>query len=126
MSPVDRCPCGWGDPYPQCCGRYHDGAAAPTAQALMRSRYTAFARGNADYLIRTWAPEQRPTDLELDDSIVWQRLVIVGGSGGGPFDDTGTVEFQAWYRHDGRRGNQHEVSDFRRDQGRWVYVGPHG
>ncbi|GLY19788.1 UPF0225 protein Cgl1438/cg1626 [Kineosporia sp. NBRC 101677] len=123
---VDRCPCGWGDPYAQCCGRYHAGEAAPTAEALMRSRYSAFVLGDEDYLLRTWAPESRPDDLDLDEDIDWQRLVVLERTGGGPFDDEGTVEFQAWYRYDGRREAQHEDSLFRREQGRWVYVGPRG
>lgn len=44
----------------QCCGRYLDGEAAPTAEALMRSRYTAFALRDEDYLFRTWHPRTRP------------------------------------------------------------------
>jgi SEC-C motif domain protein len=120
----DRCPCGWGDPYTECCGRYHAGDPAPTAEALMRSRYSAFVLGKPDYLLSTWAPENRPGEMDLDEDIDWQRLVVLRRSGGGPFDTEGTVEFEAWYRYDGRREVQHEDSLFRRDQGRWVYVGP--
>ncbi len=120
----DRCPCGWGDPYPACCGRYHAGEAAPTAEALMRSRYSAFVVGDTKYLLRTWAEENRPEDLELDEDIEWQRLVVLGHTGGGPFDTVGTVEFEAWYRHQGAREVQREDSVFQREQGRWVYVGP--
>lgn len=90
----------------------------------MRSRYSAFVLGEADYLLRTWAPENRPAEMDLDEDIDWQRLVVLKRSGGGPFDTEGTVEFQAWYRYDGRREVQHEDSLFRRDGGRWVYVGP--
>ncbi|MBT0771992.1 hypothetical protein KIH74_23825 [Kineosporia sp. J2-2] len=121
---ADRCPCGWGDPYPACCGRYHGGEAAPTAEALMRSRYSAFVLGLEDYLLRTWAPESRPGGLGLDEDIQWQRLVVLGREAGGPFDAEGSVEFEAWYRYDGQREVQREDSLFRRDQGRWVYVGP--
>ncbi len=91
----------------------------------MRSRYSAFVIGDAAYLLRTWALENRPQSLDLDEDVDWQRLVVLGNTGGGPFDAEGTVEFQAWYRYDGRREAQHENSFFRRDQGQWVYVGPH-
>lgn len=121
---TDRCPCGWGDPYPSCCGRYHGGEAAPTAEALMRSRYSAFAVGDAGYLLRTWAVAHRPAGLDLDADIRWQRLVVLGHTGGGPFDTEGTVEFEAYYRHDGHREVQRENSFFHREHGRWVYVGP--
>ncbi len=120
----DRCPCGWGDPYAECCGRYHGGEAAPTAEALMRSRYSAFVLENPDYLLQTWAAENRPADLELDPDIEWQRLVVLDRTGGGPFENQGTVSFEAWYRHQGVREVQREDSVFRLDQGRWVYVGP--
>jgi len=111
--------------YPACCGRYLEGAqAAPTAQALMRSRYTAFARADADYLLRTWAAQHRPARLDLEESVRWQRLVVLDTQAGGPFDDTGVVEFEAWYRQDGRPGHLHEISDFRREGGQWRYVGP--
>ena len=119
-----RCPCGWGDPYGQCCGRYHAGEPAPTAEALMRSRYSAFVLGDDEYLLRTWAPENRPAGMDLDDGISWQRLVVLGRTAGGPFDSEGSVEFEAWYRFEGHREVQREDSFFRRDQGRWVYVGP--
>ena len=119
------CPCGWGEPFPGCCGRYLGGAAdAPTAEAIMRSRYTAFALGDREHLLRSWDPATRPGDLELDPGVQWRRLVVVATTGGSPFDDTGTVEFEAHYRRAGRRGVQHEDSAFTRRDGRWLYVGP--
>jgi hypothetical protein len=60
------CPCGLGDGYESCCGRLHAGAPAPTAESLMRSRYSAFAVGDAGYLLRTWHPSGRPQNLSLD------------------------------------------------------------
>ncbi len=90
----------------------------------MRSRYSAFAVGDAAYLLRTWDAATRPTDLDLDPDVEWRRLVVLGTEGGGPLDDAGTVEFEAHHRHEGRRGHQHERSRFRRVGGRWVYVGP--
>ena len=65
------CPCGLGDDYAACCGRLHGGAPAATAEALMRSRYSAFAVGDADYLLRTWHPSSRPRELVLEPDLRW-------------------------------------------------------
>lgn len=117
------CPCGLPEPYPACCGRFHDGRAdAPTAELLMRSRYSAFAVENADYLLRTWDPATRPRRLRLDPAQEWTRLEILARTGGGPLHVEGTVEFRAHYRHPGGSGVLHEHSRFRREDGRWVYV----
>src|SRR5215203_3946679 len=89
----ERCPCLSGDTYGACCGRYHSGAAsAPTAEALMRSRYSAFAVGDEAYLLATWAPQTRPDSAGLGDE-QWRRLDIHRTERGGPFDTTGVVEF---------------------------------
>lgn len=122
--PSPSCPCGLGDDYATCCGRYHEGEPAPTAELLMRSRYSAFAVGNAAYLRRTWHPTTRPKRLHLDPAQQWTRLVILNTRGGGLLDATGTVEFRAGYLHDGRPGTLAETSQFVRDDGRWVYLGP--
>jgi len=114
-----RCPCGTGLPFAECCGRFHAGEPAPTAEALMRSRFSAFAVGDAAYLLATWHPSTRPADLELDDAR-WYRLDILGRSHGGPLDTTGTVEFEAFHRG----GSQREHSAFVREAGRWYYVSP--
>lgn len=88
----------------------------------MRSRYTAFVTGDAGYLLATWHPSTRPSELELDPSIRWLRLDIVRTERGGPLDRSGVVEFAASYRHDGERGTQREVSRFERDADGWRYV----
>jgi SEC-C motif domain protein len=122
-----RCPCLSGETYPDCCGRFHAGLAdAPTAEALMRSRYTAFAVGDVGYLRRTWHADTRPARLHLDADLRWTRLDVLEVRAGGPFDTEGTVEFRAHHRVDGARGSQHEVSRFVREGGRWLYVGPVG
>lgn len=95
---------------------------APTAVQLMRSRYSAFVVGDAEYLLATWHPSTRPTELELDPAMRWYRLDIVRREHGGPLDRDGIVEFRAFYRHDGERGEQHEVSAFMREDRRWRYV----
>ncbi|MCB7136021.1 YchJ family protein [Cellulosimicrobium marinum] len=128
-----RCPCGTGDTYGACCGRHHaalrgdgaGGAGAPTAEALMRSRYSAFAVGDADYLLATWHASTRPGTLDLDDDVEWRRLDVVRTEAGGPFDDAGVVEFVAHHRSRTDRtdrGRLHEVSRFVREDGRWLYV----
>jgi SEC-C motif-containing protein len=118
------CPCGLPEPFESCCGRYlgPDGAAPPTAEALMRSRYTAFARGDAEHLLRTWHPDTRPVELDLDPSVRWTGLEIVDRAGGGLFDTEGTVEFRAHHREGPRTGVLHERSRFVRDSGRWLYL----
>jgi SEC-C motif-containing protein len=116
-----RCPCGLGEPYSECCGRFHAGEAAPpSAELLMRSRFSAFAVGDAGYLRATWHPSTRPRRLTLDPRLRWTRLEIVDRSGGGLFDTNGVVEFNA--HHAG--GVLHERSTFRKVDGRWLYVGP--
>lgn len=90
----------------------------------MRSRYSAFAVGDAEYLLATWHPLTRPESIELDPAQRWYRLDILGSERGGMLDTKGTVEFRAWYKLDGRPGEQHEVSQFLREDGRWLYVQP--
>ena len=86
----------------------------------MRSRYTAFAVGDADYLHATWHPDTRPRRVSLDPEDRWTRLEVLGSTGGGLFDSAGTVAFRAHHRD----GVVAEDSAFRRDGGRWFYVGP--
>ncbi|MER6958256.1 YchJ family metal-binding protein [Streptomyces sp. NPDC000618] len=113
------CPCGLPAAYEACCGRFHAGGdAAPTAEALMRSRYCAFVKGDAGYLLRTWHPRTRPERLELDPGMRWTGLEILATVGGSAFHPTGVVEFRASYRG----GELHERSSFERVDGAWVYV----
>lgn len=121
--PTDAaCPCQSGKAYGQCCRPFHRGDAdAPTAEALMRSRYTAFVAGDVDYLLRTWHPETRPANLELDPGLAWTGLEILRTVRGGAADRAGTVEFRANYREGGQDHAQQEKSTFVREDGRWVY-----
>ena len=117
------CPCLSGEQYQDCCGRFHSGNAdAPTAEQLMRSRYSAFVVLDSDYLLDTWHADTRPAAMELDPDTEWRRLDIVSTRNGGPLDTSGTVEFAAYFRSDGGRGVQHETSRFVRDGKRWYYV----
>jgi SEC-C motif domain protein len=90
----------------------------------MRSRYAAFAVGDEAYLLQTWHPRTRPRRLRLDAQDQWTRLEIVGGSGGGLLEQTGTVEFRAHRSTCGRADVVQENSEFVREDGRWSYVGP--
>ncbi len=117
-----RCPCGSGDLFPACCGPVLGGAPAPTAERLMRSRYTAFSRGDVGHLLVTWHPSTRPKMVDLDEDLVWRRLVIVDRTGGGPFDRDGIVEFAAAWQQGPERGTLRERSRFVREGRRWLYV----
>ena len=88
----------------------------------MRSRYSAFAVGDAAYLSATWHPTTRPDSLTLDPALQWYRLDVLRTERGGPFDTDGVVEFRAYHRSPEGKGNQHEVSRFVREGGRWLYV----
>lgn len=115
------CPCGGGR-YADCCAPYlRREVWPPTAEALMRSRYTAFVLADADYLLRTWHPRTRPDTLELDD-LQWTGLEIVDRVDGGPDDMMGIVGFVAHWSANGQRGALTERSAFVRRGGRWVYL----
>ncbi|MCT4353222.1 YchJ family protein [Streptomyces sp. Je 1-79] len=117
------CPCGLPAPYGECCGRFHSGpATAPTAELLMRSRYSAFVTRDAGYLLRTWAPETRPGEVDFDPKMRWAGLEIRDTGDGTAFHRSGTVTFVARYTHGGEAGSLHERSRFRRHEGAWVYV----
>jgi SEC-C motif-containing protein len=87
----------------------------------MRSRFSAFALGRADYLRASWHPATRPGELDLDPEVIWRRLQIVDTVAGGVDDTTGVVEFRASYRDGDGAGLLHERSRFERVDGRWVY-----
>lgn len=117
------CACGTGRSFAECCGQYLSGEAeAPTAEALMRSRFTAYATDDSDYLTRTWHPDTRPPVLELDRNLRWNRLEMGATQAGRSLDATGLVEFAAHYSTADGTGVLRELSRFVRHHGRWVYV----
>jgi SEC-C motif-containing protein len=103
-----------------CCGPYHANQNAPDAESLMRSRYSAFVRGDVPYLLATWHSSQRPAELKLETGGKWLGLQIkqyrVTGA------DTAEVEFVARFRVGGKAVRQYERSRFVREDGRWFYV----
>jgi SEC-C motif-containing protein len=118
-----RCPCATGLPFAECCGRLHGGrGTAGTAEQLMRSRFSAFALGDAAYLLRTWHRSTRPSTLDLDGNVRWTGLEVLATSGGSLLEPAGTVEFRAHYTTGGRIGVQHENSRFVREGSQWRYL----
>jgi len=118
------CPCGSGLAYAACCGPFHAGdAKAPTAEALMRSRYSAFAVGDEAYLLRTWHPATRPDRIGLgEDDRRWKGLDILATTGGTPLHTHGTVHFRARFSGAEGPGSQTENSTFERVGADWYYV----
>ncbi|MDL4772543.1 MULTISPECIES: YchJ family protein [Thermomonosporaceae] len=121
--PAPPCPCGLPAPYPDCCGPLHQGdAEAATAEQLMRSRYSAFARGDSAYLLESWHSSTRPPRANPEPGVRWEGLEIIGTTDGTMDDTEGTVEFRARFADRGRPGELHEVSRFVRQDGAWVYL----
>jgi len=123
MSKSTECPCGSGKSYTTCCARYvENGEYAPTAEALMRSRYTAFTLQNEEYLLATWHASTRPASLGLaeETSNKWIGLDVKRHEQQDA--NHAIVEFVARYKINGKAHRLHEVSRFVREQGRWFYV----
>jgi len=123
----DACPCGTGQPYPRCCGRWHAGEAAPDAAALMRSRYSAYVLKLRDHLLASWHPSTRPgvDALPLDEApdarTTWLGLDVKQHVATG--EHRAEVEFVARYRVGGGSAvRMVERSRFVREDGRWYYV----
>ncbi len=119
----DTCPCGSALPADDCCLPIIAGdRPAGTAEALMRSRYTAYTVGAVDYLLSSWAPSTRPATLKLDGQQRWLGLKVLDIRGGGTEDVEGIVEFVARYKIAGRGYRLHEISRFRRSTSGWHYL----
>ena len=127
VEPNSPCPCQAAKApticYSECCQPYLDGSAEPeTAEKLMRSRYTAYALGNLDYIKRSWHPDTLPPDLRLVPGQSWVGLKIKRTEDGTENDTIGVVEFIAKSKRNGRARRMHEVSEFEKVAGRWLYV----
>lgn len=116
----DPCPCGSGKQYDLCCGLYiEQRERAPTAEILMRSRYTAYVLRDVAYLLATWHPRTRPAALDLDAGTKWVGLEVKRHEQ----DDThAVVEFSARYKINGKAGKLHETSRFARAGEAWLYL----
>ena len=126
MVSTDRCPCGGARPYQTCCEPLLVGKVqAQTAEQLMRSRYTAFSKGDVDYLVATLHPSKRkPEDRDVLTGTIdrhqWLGLHILDHSRGRRTDDVGDVEFVAYFSGPGP-GQIHERSRFVKEEGQWFY-----
>lgn len=134
---MTTCPCGSTREFDACCAPFLMGNTTPaTAEALMRSRYTAYVQGNVDYIMATTLPSSR-ADSDIDamrawaSNSEWTGLEIVSTAGGRPDDKQGDVEFIAHYRMGGIAQRHHEKSLFVKEDGHWffkdgevIYSGP--
>jgi SEC-C motif domain protein len=122
LSARAPCPCDSGQPYADCCAPWHAGLAngvhAPTPEALMRSRYSAYVLGLIDYLLATWHASTSPGDLALSP-VKWLGLEVRHAQSTG---DAGVVEFVARCRTSSGAERLHETSRFVRTDGRWYYI----
>lgn len=115
------CACDSRLSYDACCGPLHSGQAAPTAEALMRSRYSAFVLCNESYLLATWHNSARPNTVAFEPKMKWLGLRIVASKT--TTETTAEVEFIARYRiGGGSAARQHERSRFVLEHGRWFYI----
>ncbi len=124
---MDQCPCGSDRIYSDCCEPLITGSlAAPTAEALMRARYSAFVKGKVPFIFETTHPDQRShySKQEIEAwsrNSQWQGLTIIATEEGGPEDEAGIVEFVAAYAEQGRPVRHHEIAQFRRLEGLWYF-----
>ncbi len=118
-----QCYCGSGRLFPDCCGPVVAGIRpAPTAEALMRSRYTANVLQDTAYLLKTWHPSTRPQTMDGDGIPLWYSLAVLSTAQGRKGDESGVVEFRALYRTAAGMGELHEKSRFVFEDGRWLYM----
>jgi SEC-C motif-containing protein len=115
---MNNCPCGSEKQYVDCCQPLHQGHSANSAEALMRSRFSAFALKLEPYLLASWHPDKRPKQLELDANTAWKRLEILAASND---DRQGEVHFKAtYYEHDSWHLLE-ETSQFYFENNHWFY-----
>lgn len=114
------CPCESGHALDLCCGPALEGLTLPSnAEALMRSRYTAYVNRDASYLLTSWHPQTRPPHIEFDPNQNWLGLRIKDVRHGAVESE---VEFVARFKTDGRGHRLHERSRFVFEDDRWYYI----
>ena len=123
----DTCPCCSGKPFADCCEKILSGSVkAPTAEALMRARYSAYVKGDLPFIFSSSCPKiQREFDHEAtrkwSEAAEWCGLEILATEGGGEGDDHGTVEFIARYTINTTECKHHETASFVRIGGDWFF-----
>ena len=124
---MEPCPCGSGQEYAACCEPLIvGGQPAQTAEALLRSRYTAYVKKIVDYIVDTTHPEQQEPDSrktveKWSRNTEWHNLEIVSCDAGGSEDEEGEVEFKADYTEKGKGRKHHELAKFKKKDGRWYF-----
>ncbi|WP_027182820.1 YchJ family protein [Desulfovibrio inopinatus] len=125
---TESCPCGSGAEFASCCGPLLAGeTTGTTAEAVMRSRYSAFVKSNLEHLVRTvdlpLRKEMAEEDIdEWNKGVVWKGLTVLKTKAGGPGDASGIVEFVVRFEKDGEAKGIHEKARFKKRQGVWLYV----
>lgn len=123
MNNKDLCPCNSGILYQYCCEPFITGnKIVTTAEALMRSRYTAYFIKDEKYLLKTWHPETRPLTIDFDVISGWCGLDILSSESGGNEDNQGVVEFRAKAIIQKKILYLHEISRFVKEDDNWLYV----
>jgi len=118
----DACPCESGKLYASCCEPCHQGVPAANAEALMRSRYSAYVLGLAQHLLDTWHPNTRPASLKLAEDIATTWLGLSIKRFERISETSAIVEFIARYKIGGNRAEKlHEISQFAYSD-RWYYL----
>ncbi len=127
MEKENLCPCGSGRDYSECCEPYITGVQNPlTAEALMRSRYTAYVVHAVDYIVKTCVKKSE-NDIDFEQTKAWSEkstwlgLTILSTDKGGVSDTEGTVEFEARYEQNGLRDRHHEKASFKKENGVWLF-----
>lgn len=123
------CPCTSGHAYSQCCAPYHQGTAAPDAQALMRSRYCAYTQGDIDYLVKTTLPAQQAAleqeaMREWSQQSQWLGLELLSFETLANDPDHAYVSFNAHWQDVGGKHTQFERSAFVQVAGHWYFIDP--
>ena len=116
--PKSTCPCGSDKYYDDCCFPLHKGQAAASAEALMRSRFSAFALQLSDYLRASWHPTTRPEKIELEADTLWKRLEIISANND---KKQGQVHFKAYYQEKNEWHLLEETSKFLFENDHWFY-----
>jgi len=128
---MKQCPCGSGRSYAECCEPYIKGRAkAPSAEALMRSRYSAYAEHEIDFIINSCLARGKndidpKSTRDWSEKSTWLGLKIILTEKGGPEDNEGTVEFEALYERDGLKEVHHETARFKKENSEWFYEDGH-
>jgi len=129
ITPASVCPCGSGMIYKACCAPYHKGTPAPTPEKLMRARYSAYAAGDARFIIRTTHPDspyyrddQKVWHRELKDYIANTQFLALSVTDRETKGSVGWVTFRATLMQNGRDASFTERSRFEQHDGRWHYV----